>query len=171
MLRGESGRILRELFELGDLTAGEVARAARMAGRDSRWARGRRTARDRQGRLHTRYPVYSGDLDNIVGSVHIKELLRHLISGTAGHLPWMPVRCRTVPATMPIDELLSAMRRQSSQMAVVMDEQGGTAGLVTIEDLFEEVVGEIEEGRSRNPIMRDSVGTGDRARNSQAGGR
>ena len=157
MLRGESGRILRELFEFGDLTAGEVA-VPRV------WLAGIPVGTEAdelreivKADLHTRYPVYSGDLDNIVGSVHIKELLRHFISGR----PVTAVDARPlphVPTTMPLDELLSAMRRHSSQMAVVMDEHGGTAGLVTIEDLFEEVVGEIEEGRTKTPISRDPSG-------------
>jgi len=106
---------------------------------------------------HTRYPVYSTDLDNIIGTLHIKDLLRHLVSGR-------PVTARDarpvpyVPAAALLDEVLAAMRRSRSQMAVVMDEQGGTAGLITIEDLFEEVVGEIEEGRERAPIVRDGDG-------------
>ena len=57
-----------------------------------------------------------------------------------------------------MDDVVAAMRRHSAQMAVVMDEHGGTAGLMTIEDLFEEVVGEIEEGRGRAPIVREAEG-------------
>jgi CBS domain containing-hemolysin-like protein len=84
-------------------------------------------------------------------------VLRHLLSGqpltTAGArvVPYVPV-------TMLLDEVLSTMRRGRSQMAVVMDEHGGTAGIVTIEDLFEEVVGEIEEGRGRTLISREASG-------------
>ena len=157
MLRGESGRILRELFEFGDLTAGEVAvpRVALVGIPVGTEADEMREIV--RANLHTRYPVYSGDLDNIVGSVHIKELLRHFISGR----PVTALDARPlphVPTTMLLDELLAAMRRQRAQMAVVMDEYGGTTGLVTIEDLFEEVVGEIEEGRARAPISRDSSG-------------
>jgi CBS domain containing-hemolysin-like protein len=156
-LRGESGKILRELFEFGDLTAGQA-----MVPRVALVGIGAGTEVDELRQIirshpHTRYPVYSGDLDHIIGSVHIKALLRHLIGGR-------PIAARDarplphLPSTTPLDEVLAAMRRYRAQMAVVMDEYGGTAGLVTIEDLFEEVVGDIEEGRGRTPIIRDAPG-------------
>jgi CBS domain containing-hemolysin-like protein len=157
LLRGESGKILRELFEFGDLTAGE-AMVPRMLvtgipvdiEADELRAIVRRE-------VHTRYPVYEGSLDNIIGSLHIKDVLRHLVSKeplTARDARPLPY----VPGPLLLDEVLSAMRRLRSQMAVVMDQHGGTAGIVTIEDLFEEVVGEIEEGRGRGPIVRDAQG-------------
>jgi len=157
LLRGESGRILRELFEFGDLTAVEaMVPRVRLVGIPV----GTEVDELREivrAQPHTRYPVYVGDIDNIVGSVHIKDLLRHFIANRpvtaidARPLPY-------VPEAMPLDEVLSSMRRHRSQMAVVMDEQGGTAGVVTIEDLFEEVVGDIDEGRSRRPIVRVASG-------------
>jgi CBS domain containing-hemolysin-like protein len=157
MLRGESGTILRELFEFGDLTAGEaMVPRVRLVG----IAAGTETDELRQivaANPHTRYPVFTGDLDHIIGSVHIKALLRHFVSGrpiTANDARPLP----HLPATTPLDEVLAAMRRYRAQMAVVMDEYGGTAGLVTMEDLFEEVVGEIEEGRGLTPIARDPSG-------------
>ena len=141
----ESGQILQELFEFGDLTAGEVmVPRVRIVGipvgttPDELREISRATP-------HTRYPVFEGDLDHIVGSVHIKDLLRLLLANE-------PVDARdarplpVVPETAPLDEVLAAMRRERAQMAVVMDEHGGTAGVVTLEDLFEEVVGDIEEG-------------------------
>ena len=157
LLRGESGKILRELFEFGDLTARQaMVPRVRLVGIPVE------TEIDELRQLvrtepHTRYPVYAGDLDHIVGSVHIKALLRHLIAGrkiTARDARPVPY----IPATTAMDDVLAAMRRQSAQMAVVMDEHGGTAGLITIEDLFEEVVGEIEEGRERTPIVREGDG-------------
>jgi len=157
LLRGESGTILRELFEFGDLVARQaMVPRVRLVGIPVE------TEVDELRQLvrtnpHTRYPVYAGDLDHIVGSVHIKALLRHFIAGrrlTARDARPVPY----IPATMAMDDVLAAMRRHSAQMAVVMDEHGGTAGLITIEDLFEEVVGEIEEGRERAPIIREGDG-------------
>jgi CBS domain containing-hemolysin-like protein len=157
VLRGESGRILRELFEFGDLTAGEVmVPRVRLVGIpvgtsiDAAQEIIRRSP-------HTRYPVYSGDLDHIEGSVHIKMLLRYIMSGTAVTLrDARPLP--HVPTTTPLDELLAVMRRARAHMAVVMDEHGGTAGVVTIGDLFEEVVGDIDEDRGRPPISKDALG-------------
>lgn len=157
LLRGEAGRILRELFEFGDLTAVEVmVPRVRLIGIQA-GAEVDELRHIVQAHPHTRYPVYAGDVDNIIGSVHIKDLLRHFIANRpvtaidARPLPY-------VPETVPLDELLGSMRRLRSQMAVVMDEQGGTAGIVTIEDLFEEVVGDIDEGRGRRPIVRVAPG-------------
>jgi CBS domain containing-hemolysin-like protein len=157
LLRGESGRILRDLFEFGSLTAGEVmVPRVRLVGIPTG------TDVDELREIirrspHTRYPIYNGDFDHIVGNIHVKVLLRHLMtnravtSRDARPLPY-------VPSTAPLDQLLSAMRRNRAHMAVVMDEHGGTAGLVTIGDLFEEVVGDIAEERGRGPIYRDATG-------------
>jgi CBS domain containing-hemolysin-like protein len=157
LLRGEAGKMLRELFEFGDLSAGEVmVPRVQLVGIEV----GTEVDELRQivrAQPHTRYPVYIGDFDNIVGSVHIKDLLRHFIADrpvTANDARPIPY----VPETTALDELLGSMRRHRSQMAVVMDEQGGTAGIVTIGDLFEEVVGEIDEGRGRLPVVRVASG-------------
>lgn len=156
-LRGESGQILRELFEFGDLTAGEV-----MVPRVLLVGIPVGTEPDElreivRGHTHTRYPVYIGDLDNIVGSLHIKQVLRHLVANqpvTAREARRLPY----VPGQVLLDEVLASMRRQRAQMAVVMDQHGGTAGLITTEDLFEEVVGDIEEGHGRTAIVREGPG-------------
>jgi CBS domain containing-hemolysin-like protein len=155
LIRGESGRILQELFEFGDRTAGE-AMAPRVALKGIPVG----TEPDALSEIvrkdpHTRYPVYAGDLDHILGSLHIKDVLRHLVTRrpvTARDARPLPY----VPGPTPLDEVLAAMRRHRAQMAVVMDQHGGTAGLVTIEDLFEEVVGDIEESSGRRSIVRES---------------
>jgi CBS domain containing-hemolysin-like protein len=157
LLRGESGQILRDLFEFGDRTAGEVMVPRVLLAGIPVGAEPDELRAIVRAHAHTRYPVYSGDLDNIIGSLHIKEILRHLVSNQsvaatdARALPYVPGPTR-------LDELLAAMRRYRAQMAVVMDQHGGTAGLVTIEDLFEEVVGDIDEGRTRGPIVREADG-------------
>jgi CBS domain containing-hemolysin-like protein len=95
---------------------------------------------------HSRLPIHDGTVDKIVGVVHVKDLLPHLVRGEAEH----PVRevmrpPYFVPEAKKIDELLQEFRRYKSQMAIVVDEFGGTSGLVTVEDVLEEIVGEIED--------------------------
>jgi CBS domain containing-hemolysin-like protein len=157
-LRAESGQMLQELFEFGDLTAGQVmVPRVRIIGIPA----GSTPERIREilGRApHTRYPVFDGDLDHILGMIHIKDLLRVLLrdepvlASDARPLP-------LVPETAPLDSVLTTMRKERTQMVVVIDEHGGTAGIVTLEDLFEEVVGDIEEGTPGNkPVYRDRFG-------------
>jgi CBS domain containing-hemolysin-like protein len=151
-LRAESGQMLRELFEFGDLTAGQVmVPRVRITGIPV----GSRPDQIREllGRSpHTRYPIVEQDLDHIVGMIHIKDLLRILLRHdaiTPAHARPVPL----VPDTAPLDAVLAAMRREHTQMVIVIDEHGGTSGIVTLEDLFEEVVGEIEEGPAGAPAM------------------
>jgi CBS domain containing-hemolysin-like protein len=149
-LRGESARILHELFEFGDLTASQVmVPRVRVVGLPVGAASDdlRRTVAEQR---HTRYPVYDGDLDHIVGMLHVKDLLRRLLASegvTASDLRRLPF----VPETATLDDVLAAMQRSQTHMTVVVDEHGGTAGIVTLEDLFEEVVGEIDEGVPSSP--------------------
>jgi CBS domain containing-hemolysin-like protein len=157
LLRGESGQLLRDLFEFGDRTAGEAMVPRVLLVGIPVGAEPDELRAIVRTQAHTRYPVYSGDLDHIVGSLHIKEVLRHLISNqpvTARDARELPY----VPGPTPVTEVLAAMRRFRAQMAVVMDQHGGTAGLVTMEDLFEEVIGDIEEGRGRAAIVREADG-------------
>jgi magnesium and cobalt exporter, CNNM family len=157
-IRAESGQVLQELFEFGDLTASEVmVPRVRITGIPI----GATAAHVREilGRSpHTRYPIVENDLDHIVGMVHIKDLLRLLINGE----PIGPAHARPLPMlpeTAPLDTVLSTMRRERTQMVIVLDEHGGTAGVVTLEDLFEEVVGDIDEGPgSARPLYRDRQG-------------
>jgi CBS domain containing-hemolysin-like protein len=149
-LRAESGQMLQELFEFGDLTAGEaMVPRVHIAGLSVGTTPDE--IREELGRSpHTRYPVYEGDLDHIIGMVHIKDLLRVLLRNETlapSHARVIPL----VPETAALDDVLTTMRREHTQMAIVIDEHGGTAGIVTLEDLFEEVVGEIEEGPATAP--------------------
>jgi len=158
LLREESGKILRELFEFGNLTAREVMTprvrlAALPLGADAEFV----TATVRR-QPYTRYPVYEGDIDQLTGMVNVKDLLLLKVSGaplTADMVRTVPV----VPETATLDVVLETLRDARAQMAVVIDEHGGTAGVLTHEDLFDEVIGEVAEGAAEHTsIYRDSAG-------------
>jgi putative hemolysin len=95
---------------------------------------------------HSRIPVYETSVDDIVGILYAKDLLPFLKSG--GDRPALRSLLRTpvfVPESMTIDDLLHEFQRRKVHIAIVLDEYGGTAGLLTIEDLLEEIVGEIQD--------------------------
>lgn len=152
-----AGKLVRELFEFGDLTAGEVmVPRVRVVGIPI-GASPTDIRRLVLSHRHTRYPVFDGDLDHIVGMLHVKDLLRRLILDehiSATDVRTMPV----VPETASLDSVLETMQRGHAHMAIVIDEHGGTAGVLSLEDLAEEVVGEIDEGVPQAPNF---VRTGD----------
>ncbi|MGF2948437.1 hemolysin family protein [Microbacterium alcoholitolerans] len=106
---------------------------------------------------HSRFPVYGDDLDDITGVVHVKAAVsvprEKRADVPVGALATEPLR---VPETVHLDGLVAELRSKGYQMAVVVDEYGGTAGIVTLEDLVEEIVGEVsdEHDRSRAGIVR-----------------
>ena len=139
----EDARLLEGVFEFSEKTAEEVmtprtdmvaiaADAAAEAAADEVAAAGR-----------SRYPVYTGSLDEVVGVVHAKDVLRALRASPGTPVKRIMRQPVFVPGTREVEDVLADMKRLKTHMAVVLDEYGGTAGLVTMEDLLEEIVGEI----------------------------
>jgi CBS domain containing-hemolysin-like protein len=98
-----------------------------------------------QHTTHTKLPVYEDDLDQILGVLHVKNMIRYM---KHPEYPETTARGLTretifVPETLPINVLIHRFRDQNHQIAIVLDEYGGTAGLVTLEDLLEEIVGDV----------------------------
>lgn len=102
---------------------------------------------------HARFPIYKGDLDNITGIVAVKDVLMHLAADPAGalHLKARELArpAFVVPETRTVGGLFADMREHKIQMAVVIDEYGGTAGIVTLEELVEEIVGTLSDELAR----------------------
>jgi CBS domain containing-hemolysin-like protein len=97
---------------------------------------------------HARFPVYEDDLDNIVGIVAVKDVLRALAqqpSETAAPVRSLVRPARFVPETVAVADLFADMRASHNQMAIVIDEYGGTAGVVTLEEVVEEIVGRLSD--------------------------
>jgi CBS domain containing-hemolysin-like protein len=95
---------------------------------------------------HSRFPIYEGDHDHILGILHLKDLIRQTINPEAKLDLRLILRpAPLVPEDQPIETLLGAMKRARLHMAIVLDEFGGMAGIVTLEDLIEEVVGEVRD--------------------------
>ena len=112
---------------------------------------------------YSRFPVYRENLDNIVGVVFVKDLIQ-LMDGTAPNdapLERLVRPATFVPGTKRVPELLKEFQGKQVQIAIVVDEYGGTAGLVTIEDLLEEIVGEIrdEYDVETEPVVDEGAGT------------
>jgi CBS domain containing-hemolysin-like protein len=157
LLPSEAAQVIDELLEFGELTARE-AMVPRVH------IRGIRLGAPMEEVItlvmeesHTRYPVHAGDLDHIVGTIHIKDILRRFREGRRilqSDVHPVPF----VPETMTLDHVFRTMRDRRAQMVVVMDEHGGTDGILTIEDLFEEIVGDIDESQDLPEIAEEPEG-------------
>ena len=141
----EEETMLRNVLSFGDLTVGEI-----MIPRTDIVAVPVDIASEEmmkhvieQG--HTRVPVYRETLDTVEGFLHVKDLFPVLCAGQPFDLARLMRPVLFVPPSMKIIDLLVKLRRQASHMAIVVDEYGGTDGLVTLEDVFEEIVGDIQD--------------------------
>ena len=95
---------------------------------------------------HSRIPIYDEKVDNIAGILFVKDLLPYMLGGRkVPSLINLAREAYFVPESKTIDELLREFQKERTHMAIVVDEYGGTAGLVTLEDVIEEIVGEIHD--------------------------
>ena len=99
----------------------------------------------------SRYPVTGESLDDVIGVVHAKDILRGLLSGSESPVQDISRPAFFVPGTREVEDVLADMKRQKVHLAIVLDEFGGTAGLVTMEDLLEEIVGPIFDEYDQAP--------------------
>ena len=147
LIEGDERRLLQSIVDFGGTLVREVMtpRPDIVAIRDNATVGELRALfRDQE---YSRFPVYRENLDNIVGVVFVKDLLK-IIDGVvpdAAAIERLLRPATFVPETKRVPELLKEFQRKQVQIAIVVDEYGGTAGLVTIEDLLEEIVGEIRD--------------------------
>ncbi len=139
--------LIRGVFSLGDTAVREVmVPRVDIVGIDSttRWSEAVDRVRSSE---HARFPVYDETLDNIIGILYAKDLLPFVIDDDEPMLGWQTlVRPATfIPTSKPIDDQLREFKASHTHIAIVSDEFGGTAGLITIEDVLEEIVGEIND--------------------------
>jgi CBS domain containing-hemolysin-like protein len=143
-------QMIHSVFQLGDTVAREVM----VPRTEMVWIEAHKTLRQglalalRSG--FSRIPVIGDSVDDVLGVVYLKDLARRTVGGDATLADTVRVdqvmrKAAFVPASKPVDDLLSEMQAARVHLAIVVDEYGGTAGLVTIEDILEEIVGEITD--------------------------
>jgi len=145
-LEEEEREIIRSVFEFGETVTREImVPRIDMEGVEDLYTIEKCVEQAQKSR-HSRFPVFHESMDDIHGIVHVKDLLHQYAAGYgAHHIINIAKTVPFVPESMPINDLLQLLRNEQAQMAVVVDEYGGTAGLVTIEDIIEELVGEIQD--------------------------
>jgi CBS domain containing-hemolysin-like protein len=143
VLEEQEEQMLHRVFGFADLTAGQVMiPRTELIALPGNLTRDELIARIAGGRL-TRLPVYRRDLDDVIGMLHVTDLLKAIASGHNVDAASMAREAVTVPETLGADDLLAEMRRRRVGEAIVIDEYGGTAGLVTFESLMERIIGDV----------------------------
>ena len=144
-VNAEEAEMIESVIEFGQTHAGEI-----MTPRtdifaipvETRWED---ACREVWQAGHSRVPIYERDIDNIIGILYAKDLLEQVRRGEPAGLREIMRKCYFVPETKALDSLLREFKGRKVHIAVVLDEYGGTAGLVTIEDVLEEIVGDISD--------------------------
>lgn len=146
IIEEEEGELIQSIVEFGDRRVSEVMtpRPDILALPDTATVR---EARDVMlESKYSRLPVYRDQIDNVEGIIYVRDLLQSWAEGSEDDQIAPLVRpVYVVPETKPVDELLEEMQKAHTQLAMVVDEYGGICGLVTVEDILEEIVGEIED--------------------------
>lgn len=152
MLKGKPAKLMQDLFDFHELLVHE-AMTPRVRIEGIPYGATDDVIRDIVSKTgKTRYPVYKGDLDHVAGMVHAWDLFQLMRSGsTLTDAVIHPVPF--VPKTLKLDDAMEAMKEFNSRIAIVMDEHGGTMGLITMEDIFSEVVGET----NNNPVRKTEL--------------
>ncbi|HRQ39093.1 MAG TPA: hemolysin family protein [Chloroflexota bacterium] len=146
LLNEDEQEMILNIFEFSERTVGQV-----MTPRTKVQAIPHDVTRDNLFKIvtesrHSRFPVYVKDRDHIIGILHLKDLIRQTVDAPGRfNLRSILRAAPAVPEDLPVETLLAAFKRQRLHMAVVLDEFGGMAGVVTLEDLVEEVVGEVRD--------------------------
>jgi len=147
-VEAEEREYIENILELGDTTAQEVMTPRTdVIALDAAWESERIVGVVADARF-SRFPVFEESIDNIVGVLHLRDLLEYLARGEGASgmdLKSMLIEASFVPAGRKVDDVLRDLQHRKTHMAVVLDEYGGTAGILTIEDLLEEIVGEIQD--------------------------
>lgn len=163
IIEDEERDMLHSVFELGDTLAGEVMvpRTDMITIESDKPARKALNLFIRSG--YSRVPVVGEDSDDIVGLLYLKDVVRQVLADERSSERAVEDFMRPapfVPESKPVDELLREMQRDQIHAAIVVDEYGGTAGLVTIEDILEEIVGEITDEYDREGPGIEDLGDG-----------
>jgi CBS domain containing-hemolysin-like protein len=160
-LQDEKREILHSIFEFGGTTTREI-----MVPRIDMIMADASASREEVLKLiaehgHSRIPVYEGSVDRILGAVHVKELVRDgRVAGDDAPIREFARPVMFVPETKKIDELLHEFQEKRTHLAIVVDEYGGTSGMVTLEDVLEEIVGEIEDEYDKSEPLFEPLADG-----------
>ena len=141
----EERRIVEDVFEAGDRQIREVMIPRTEVDFLDASTPVFKAAKEALHQPHSRYPVIRGSADDVIGFVHVRDLLGPEMSGRSLRVGELARQTLVLPWTRPILAALADMRREGMHLAIVADEYGGTAGIVTMEDLVEELIGDIKD--------------------------
>ncbi|HET7386256.1 MAG TPA: hemolysin family protein [Nocardioidaceae bacterium] len=157
----EERRIVEDVFEAGDRQIREVMIPRTEVDFLDATTPVYQAAKQALSQPHSRYPVIRGSADDVIGFVHVRDLLDPQMAGRSIRVAELSRQTLVLPWTRPILAALADMRREGTHLAIVADEYGGTAGIVSMEDLVEELIGDIKDEYDVDEAETTHHGSGD----------